>query len=318
MNEIALAGKGFSPEIELEYRKNGLDYSSVDMMEILNIDDNDLRKFIDDGRLISSVQSAYYPFFNMGWISNETNKTPTPEDEYYLGRAVAANILTTYRPYTQNTELSLYLNRICQTLVVNSSRPVIYDGYHLLILDNPGYNAFASPGGHVFVTRGLVEAAPSEDALAGIIAHELAHIMLRHSTSIIDDMKINEEINSMATKAVAAAGERNTGAQRAMAFRNSVNEYFEKMMKSGYSQPQEFEADKYATALLAISGYDPGGLLGMLKVLQKVQISQRDSFISTHPSMSERIANLENEILLYRFTDTRSLRYSRYNSYNPQ
>jgi hypothetical protein len=311
-NEIALAGKGFSPEMEVEYRKNGLDYSLVDMMEELNIVENDLQEFIDDGRLTSGIQSTFYPFFFTGRTFYETEESATPEDEYYLGRAVAANILATYRPYTPNTELTLYLNRICQTLVVNSSRPVIYDGYHLLILDSPGFNAFASPGGHIFITRGLVEAAPSEDALAGIIAHELAHVILRHSTSIIDDMKINEEISSMAAEVAAIAGERNSGDRRILAFRNSVNVFFDTMMRNGYSQPQEFEADKYAMALLAASGYDPGGLLEMLRILQRGRNGQGDSLNSTHPSPSERIANLENEIYLYRVTDTRSLRVPRF------
>jgi predicted Zn-dependent protease len=237
---------------------------------------------------------------------------PTAEDEYYLGRAVAANILTAYKPYSQNTELTLYLNRILQSLVINSSRPQIFNGYHLIILDSPGYNAFASPGGHIFVTRGLVEAAPSEDALAGIIAHELSHIILRHAISMIDDMNITEQAASAAQQGANLAGRNNAGVQRVLAFRNSVSGVMDTMMKNGFSKPQEFEADNAAAALLAASGYDPGGLLEMLNVLQSVQRGQSGGFNSTHPTPAERIANLNQSAARFRAPDTRSSRTPRF------
>jgi predicted Zn-dependent protease len=236
----------------------------------------------------------------------------TAEDEYYLGRAVAANILAAYKPYSRNTELTLYLNRILQSLVINSSRPQIFNGYHLVILDNAGFNAFATPGGHIFVTKGLVEAAPSEDALAGIIAHELAHIILRHAISIIDDMRITEDAASMAQQAAALAGKGNEVAQRALAFRNSVSGAMDTMMKSGFSKPQEFEADNAALKILAATGYDPGGLLEMLKVLGRVQGSKPGGFNNTHPSPTERVANANQQLAQYSVPDTRSYRTARF------
>jgi len=310
--EVALAGKGFSSETEVEYRKNGLDYSIVNAIETESIPENDLKKFIQEGRLSNGEKSDDI-LSRMGKFFIETEKSPTIEDEYYLGRAVAVNILAAYKTYTQKKALTIYLNRICQSLVINSPRPVIYNGYHLTILDSTGFNAFATPGGHIFITRGLVEAAPSEDALAGIIAHELAHIFLRHSISIIDDMKLDleldEELDSMAQHAVSYTKNEN---KRVAAFRKSVNDFFDIMVKSGYTKPQEFEADRAATALLAETGYDPGGLLEMLKVLNKIQQRQKDGFNNTHPTPSERISNMEKEVLQYRVNNTRSFRVSRF------
>jgi predicted Zn-dependent protease len=236
---------------------------------------------------------------------------PTPEDEYYLGRAVAANILASYKPY-QNTELTLYLNRILQGLVINSTRPQIFNGYHLVILDNAEFNAFASPGGHIFVTKGLVEASPSEDALAGVIAHELAHIILRHAISIIDDMRINETADSIAQQAANLAGKGNKEVQRALAFRNSISGVMEVMMKNGFSIAQEFEADNTALSILAATGYDPGGLLEMLKILEKVQRGRPGGFNSTHPSPADRIANVNQQLAQYSVPDTRSCRTARF------
>ena len=251
-------------------------------------------------------------FSDMDSAFEALEQETTLQDEYYLGRAVAANILGAYKPYTQNSELTQYLNRICQTLAINSSQPQIFSGYYVMILDSPEFNAFATPGGHIFITKGLVEAAPSEDALAAIIAHELSHIILKHGISIIDDMKLNEEMSSMANQAAAFAGRGNEGAQRALAFRNSVSGIIDTMLKNGYSRPQEFEADKSAIALLAASGYDPGGLLEILRVLQRVQQNQKGGFNSTHPTPADRITNAEQYSSGYRVPDTRSYRAPRY------
>jgi predicted Zn-dependent protease len=140
-------------------------------------------------------------FADMEKIFNGLNEVYTPEDEYYIGRAVAANILAAYKPYTMNPQLTHYLNLICQVLVVNSSMPAIYNGYFVTILNSSELNAFASPGGHIFITKGLIEEVHSEDALAGIIAHELAHIMLRHGMKIINETRFESEIDSMAQRA---------------------------------------------------------------------------------------------------------------------
>ena len=250
------------------------------------------------------------PFSSMNQAFSATEEEFTPEDEYFLGRAVAANILAAYKPYTKNGDLTTYVNRICQTLVINSSRPELFNGYHVLILDTPEYNAFASPGGHIFITRGLAEAASSEDALAALIAHEISHIILKHGVGIIGDMKINEEIADMARRGAAMSS--SAGAQRALAMRNSVSGIVDTMMKNGYSRPQEFEADSSAIALLAASGYDPNGLVDMLKILQRVQGSQKGGFNSTHPTPQERITNIGNAGTLYRVPDTKAYRTSRF------
>jgi predicted Zn-dependent protease len=249
-------------------------------------------------------------FSNMDRIFNEAEYIPTPEDEYYLGRAVAANILTQYIPYTANPALTMYLNHICQALVINSSMAFAYNGYYVMILDSQEYNAFATPGGHIFLTKGLVEAAVSEDALAAIIAHELAHIMLKHGMQMIDEMKLETEIDGMSQQAAAIAGNTN---QNVLNFRNSVSEYFYIMVRNGYSQPQEFEADTAAIIILAATGYSPRGLLEMLRTLQRVQSRQSGGFNNTHPTPTERIANVEKQLSIYRLPDTSSVRMERFN-----
>jgi len=247
---------------------------------------------------------------NMDRMFNQADYVPTPEDEYYIGRAVAASILSRYRLYVTNPTLTQYLNLICNALVINISMPMAYNGFSVSILDSQEFNAFATPGGHIFLTKGLVEATPSEDALAAIIAHELAHIMLKHGMKMIEEMRIFTELDSAAQRAAAMSG--NTD-QQIIAFRSVVNELAENMIINGYSQEQEFEADSTALELLAAAGYSPNGLLEMLRVLQGVQGNQRGGFNSTHPAPVDRIANVERQIINYRVPDNSSFRRDRFN-----
>jgi predicted Zn-dependent protease len=232
-------------------------------------------------------------------------------DAYYLGRAVAANILTNYKLY-DNAETTQYLNRICQTLVINSNYPSAYKGYFVMILDSNEFNAFSTPGGHIFITKKLAESASSEDMLAAVIAHELAHIMLKHGINIINETKLENELSAIADWAASTAASQSAEAARAVTFRNSITTAVDILMRSGYSQTQEFEADLEAVVLLARAGYDPNALIDMLKILQNAKGSENSGFYSTHPSPEQRIANVE--VLKFRRSDTLLYRVQRFRS----
>jgi predicted Zn-dependent protease len=249
---------------------------------------------------------------NMGRASNSMDAEATPVDAYFLGRAVAANILAAYKPYTRNAELTQYVNRICQTLAINSSQPVAYNGYHVVILDSAEFNAFATSGGHIFITKGLVEAAASEDMLAAVIAHELAHIILKHSIDIINEVRFTDDMMAVADRAANIAARNSANAAQLLYFRESITQTVDTLMKNGYAQSQEFNADWEAVVLLAYAGYDPSALIEILRVLQKVQTSQKGGWYTTHPNPRERIANLEK--LRYRAPDTRKYRTPRFKS----
>jgi predicted Zn-dependent protease len=251
----------------------------------------------------------------LGVMDNAVNSLDdemTLADAYYLGRAVAANILSVYKPYTQNPELTRYVNRICQTIAINSPQPEMFNGYHVIILDSPEFNAFASPGGHILITKGLVDAAASEEMLAAVIAHEFAHILLLHGVSIVADMRLNDALTATADRAAGIAARESQEAARAALFRSSVIKLADVMMKNGYSQAQEFEADTVAITLLAAAGYNPGALAEMLKVLQRTQSTQRGGFNSTHPSPADRLINAEKMNNRYNVRDTSSYRVPRF------
>ena len=125
----------------------------------------------------------------------------TPEQEYYIGRSVAAVILTKYPPYT-NQPANEYLNLLGQTLAQVSDMPEIFRGYRFLVLNSDEINAFATPGGHIFITRGLLRCCRNEDAVAAVLAHEIGHIQLKHGIQAIKKARVTDALNTIATESV--------------------------------------------------------------------------------------------------------------------
>jgi predicted Zn-dependent protease len=236
----------------------------------------------------------------------------TPEQEYYIGRAVGANLLTNYQLYQDDPDLVLYLNEITTAVVINSKKPEIFNGYHAAVLDSAEINAFSTSGGHIFITRGLLNCATSEDALAAVIAHEIAHIQLQHSIMAI---KSDRVVNAIATTGSSLAGA--ALSDLAGILDEAANDIVS-AMQEGYSQNQEFAADTLALELLADTGYEPSSLIAMLKILEQNQSRRSDGFADglarTHPSPEDRIAQLERLLRQYKDAapDTRAYRNDRF------
>jgi predicted Zn-dependent protease len=265
----------------------------------------------NDTGAFSDINDA---FSQMDSVFESDEEKMTPEDDYYVGRAVAAEILKNYRIFTGNPEMTRYLNKICLAIVINSRQPVLFNGYHVEILDSNEIGAFATPGGHIFLTRALVECAASEDALAAVIAHEIAHIQLRHAAEIIENQRLVQDLSTAADRAASIAAREISAAERAVLFKESVRETINVLLKNGFTQSQEFAADKAAIDLLAGAGYNPLGLIEILKILNKTQKDHPGGFNETHPSPALRISNAEKSAGNYRLGDTASYRQSRFKS----
>jgi predicted Zn-dependent protease len=253
-------------------------------------------------------------FSQMEQAFESSNNELTSEDEYYLGRAVAAYILQSYRVYAREPNLTRYVNKICQTLVINSPQPVLYNGYHVTILDSSEFNAFATPGGHIFLTRALVKAADSEDALAAVIAHEVAHVQLHHALSLLKDVRLTQDLTDVSKRAMDIASRQATAKERAILLKTDVTDMINTMIINGYAQQQEYEADSTALLLLQRAGYAPSSLVDVLRVLQRTQGGQPGGFNTTHPSPVQRLANVERAVQSYRVPDTRMYRQARFKS----
>ncbi|UTC64561.1 M48 family metalloprotease [Treponema sp. OMZ 788] len=237
----------------------------------------------------------------------EASKPIQNEEEYYIGREVAAVILSNYKLY-RNKQLENYLNLICMTLVLNSDVPESYNGYHVAILDTDEINAFATPGGHVLVTKGLLSCTDSEDALAGVIAHELGHIQLKHGIGAI-------KANRMTAAAVESSATMALGAEKKADLKfleDASKEIVTTLVNSGYSKTQEYAADSFAVKLMAKSGYDPNAMTEMLKIMGEKQKNDHRGFGKTHPSADSRIKYVEKEAKKLAGDYNRSARFNRY------
>ena len=238
------------------------------------------------------------------------NEDITPEQEYYVGRAVAAKLLSTYKLYTKKPALTTYLNNICASITINSPRPDIYNGYHVAILDSNEINAFATPGGHIYVTIALVNSAKTEDALAGVIAHEIAHIQLQHGIKAIKNSRKTQAWLVTSTGFAATAGGTDVK-QLTEALNETFSELVQTLVINGYSQDSEFEADNYALSLMAGAGYNPSGLTDMLMAIGSLQTSDA-GFGKTHPSPAQRIANVQKSMGKYKVANTSDSRKKRF------
>lgn len=235
----------------------------------------------------------------------------TPEQEYYIGRAVAANILANYPIWDKEPALTHYLNLICAAIVHNSPKPDLFNGYHVVILNSKEINAFATSGGHIFVTLGLLNVAETEDALASVIAHEVAHIQLRHGIKAIKTNRMTEALLLTATAGLGSIVGMDVDDMTDV-MNESVNEIMQTMVNSGYSKEHEYEADVAAMCLMAAAGYEPSSFLLMLEELKK-NYTAGSGFGKTHPRPVQRIYFANRALKRFNVEDNSTTRQERFN-----
>lgn len=215
----------------------------------------------------------------------------TPENEYYIGRTIAANILSKYKAY-QNMGSNQYINLVGQTVAQASDKPETFKGYHFLILDTDEINAFAAPGGLILVSRGLLRCCKSEDALASVLAHEVGHVQLGHGMGAIRGSRYTS-LGKIAGVELA----KNLGgeqlAQAAEIFDGTVGDIMKRMVDNGYQSSQEYDADNAAVTIVKRVGYNPAALKDMLEQMEKRLGSKSGGFGKTHPTPHNRLQNIE-------------------------
>lgn len=214
----------------------------------------------------------------------------TPEQEYYIGRAVGATLLTRYHPLN-DPQANAYVNEVGQALAMFSDMPQTFGGYHFLIMDSPEINAFAAPGGLIFITRGMLRCCSGENALAAVLAHEIAHVQGKDALRAIKRSRVTEAFTIIGGEAVkhAVGGDL---AQLTSIFTDSIGDIMGTMVNNGYSKTLEYQADKTAITILTRTGYDAAGLPDMLTEMQKRLTPGGLDFAKTHPAPADRITQL--------------------------
>jgi beta-barrel assembly-enhancing protease len=214
----------------------------------------------------------------------------TPEQEYYIGRTVGAVVLTKYKAYDES-QANRYLNVLGQTLAQASDLPDTFGGYHFLVLNSDDINAFATPSGLIFVTRGLLRCCKSEDALAAVLAHEIGHVQLRHGMQAIEKARVTEALTTLAAEGAKTLGSREV-AELTRTFEGAITDITNTLINKGYARSQEYQADQASLTILRRVGYDPNGLVEMLTLMKRNLKPGGADFVKTHPSPDDRIAEI--------------------------
>lgn len=211
----------------------------------------------------------------------------TPENEYWIGRAVTATILSRYPPYDR-PGLNRYVNLLGQTLAMFSERPETFGGYHFLVLDSEEINAFAGPGGLITITRGMLRLCRTEDELAAVLAHEIGHVQHRHGLQAIKKSRWTGAFTTIAIEAGKTLGGADL-VEAVRAFEGAIGDVTQTLVNTGYGRAAEREADAAAVRILRAAGYDPRALITMLEQMKRCLKPGALDFAKTHPDPAERI-----------------------------
>jgi len=228
----------------------------------------------------------------------------TPEQEYYIGRAVGANVVEKYPPFSEQ-RANDYMNKLGQSLAMASDRPETFSGYHFLILDSEEINAFAAPSGFIFISKGMLRCTTDEDTLAAVLAHEIGHVQHEHGLQAIKKARITTALTSVAITGAQLAGPQEI-AELTAVFEDSIMDITSTLMNSGYSRAFESEADHAAVEILKRVGYDPNALVKLLEVMEKRLKPGGPDFAKTHPDPKDRIKDVKQTIGDYRHTGAAS------------
>ncbi len=223
-----------------------------------------------------------------GKVSRATEEF-TPEQEYYLGRAVGARIVQKY-PALKDDKANAYLNQVGQALALYSKRPYTYGGYHFLLLDSAEVNAFAAPDGLIFITKGMVNLVSGESELAAVLAHEIAHVQNKDAVKAIRASRMTEALMLLGKDSAGQYTSGLPGAQLLNLFSGSVDDIVNTLVSSGYSRSQEYAADAGAKEILTWAGYNAEALDSVLRAMEKRVSAGGSGFGATHPSANDRLA----------------------------
>jgi predicted Zn-dependent protease/nitrogen fixation-related uncharacterized protein len=207
---------------------------------------------------------------------------PVPlQDEVKIGRQIAGNLLGA-APLVKDAKLQQYVNRVGRWVASRSGRPDL--NWTFGVIESNDINAFAAPGGYIFVTRGLYVRLKDEAELAGVLAHEVAHVQQQHHLKVLQQQQLIGLGSQLLGKQVGG----DATVQRLIGSGAEI-------MARGLDKSAEFEADRIGVVLATRAGYDPWGLPSVLQEIGLVSKSDAGGvalLFKTHPHPDERLSAL--------------------------
>ncbi len=230
-------------------------------------------------------------------LTGESQKVSmTPEQEVAMGLQSAPQMAQEYGGLYPDQQVQNQVKAVGQKVLNAFNQELAAKGiknpyqFNFYVLKDPNtVNAFALPGGQLFITAALLGRLKSEDQLAGILGHEIAHVVHRHSS---EQMAKTEFYQGLAGAANASAGDLGAG---------QIASYVANMKLMQYGRDDELESDEFGVKYLIRAGYNPEAMIEVMEILAAASGGgqERDEFMSTHPSPANRIAKIKEHIVTY-------------------
>ncbi len=228
-----------------------------------------LTRNINLGQTLKTAQQAF-------------GEVPLKEEEA-IGREAVAVLLGAV-PLLNNDKIQRYVNRVGGWVALHTERKQL--AWRFGVLDSDDINAFAAPGGYIFITRGLLKQMQSEAELAGALAHETVHVLKKHHLAAVQKASRVDLAVSLARTQVSAGDRKNL---------DKISNGFKELYARGLDKEDEFQADRMGVVIATRAGYDPYGLPAVLQTL--AGMNPNDSSLTflfkTHPPASKRLSLLE-------------------------
>jgi predicted Zn-dependent protease len=219
----------------------------------------------------------------------------TQQDRYYVGRSTSAYILGNY-DIIENDKLTEYLNGVGSTVALASNMATTFNGYRFVAFDDDNPNAYATPGGMIFISVGMLKLCSNEDELAAVLAHEVQHIIEDHPMKAVNSQTRRKALITIAKSYLSKAADQVD--INPEIFDNMVDIFGDMTLEvinvlDGYERKTEYEADKGAVMSLHIAGYSVNALINMIS---KLPYESGFKYSSIHPSPEDRIKELNRYI----------------------
>lgn len=210
--------------------------------------------------------------------------------ERTIGEALSLESMQRFGKPVANEALQQYVNLVGAAVARSSLRATI--PYHFAVLDSPVQNAFAAPGGVIFISKALLDTLQDEAELAAVLAHEVGHVSAKHALKSTRRAQFLQGVGT-----ITAA----TNQTRGKDYQALIGDLQSKLFDQGLDKSMEYEADLAGMATAWRAGYDPAGMIRVLERLQQLEATsvKKGSWFSTHPPLAERVARLKTELKRY-------------------
>lgn len=230
---------------------------------------------------------AYNPF-----TGEEQYVAISKEQEIALGLQAAPEMAQQYGGADPDSNAQALVDEVGQLIIeANNLQDSEYPFEFTLLEDDQTVNAFALPGGQIFITAALFDELQTEGQLAGVLAHEIVHAIARHSAQQMANAQLTQGLTGAAV--IAAYDPNDPSTQRTA----QVAALIGQVVNMKFGRDDELESDELGVRYMAEAGYDPRSMLDVMQILAQASQGQRPpEFFSTHPNPENRLENIEEAI----------------------